>query len=93
MAIGLPSVPRARVRGLRHARGPVMDNPYIDGEGTITVGRHGPFQCAAIAADSSSQLTGLVRRDNETLLELLKRLDTAIGKAWDEDKFTDELNG
>ena len=28
-----------------------------------------------------------------TLLELLKRLDTAIGKAWDEDEFTDELNG
>ena len=65
----------------------------IDGEGTITVGRHGPFQCAAIAADSSSQLAGLVGRDNETLLELLKRLNTAIGKAWDADEFTDELNG
>jgi hypothetical protein len=65
----------------------------IDGEGTISVGRHGPFQCAAIAADSGSQLTGLVRRDDETLLELLKRLDTAIGKAWDEDEFIDELNG
>lgn len=65
----------------------------IDGEGTITVGRHGPFQCAAIAVDSSSQLAGLVRRDNETFLELLKRLDAAIGKAWDEDEFTDELNG
>jgi hypothetical protein len=65
----------------------------IDGEGTIEVGRLGPFPCAATAVDSSSQLAGLVRRDNETLLELLKRLDTAIGKAWDEDEFTDELNG
>jgi len=65
----------------------------IDGEGTIEVGRLGPFPCAATAVDSSSQLAGLVRRDNETLLELLKRLDTTIGKAWDEDDFTDELNG
>lgn len=72
-----------------------LDNieSLIHGEGTITIGRIGPFQCAAIAVDSSSQLAGLVQRDNETLLELLKRLDTAVAKAWDEDDFTDELNG
>jgi hypothetical protein len=34
----------------------------------------------------------LVRRDEETLTELLTRLDYAIGLALTEDIFTDEVN-
>jgi hypothetical protein len=34
----------------------------------------------------------LVRRDGETLAQLLIRLDAAIAKANDEDTFTDEVN-
>jgi len=34
----------------------------------------------------------LVRRDGETLNALLRRLDKAIGLAWSDDVFTDEVN-
>jgi len=37
-------------------------------------------------------LAALVRRDGESLLQLLKRLDTAIGTAWEEEVFIDEIN-
>jgi len=34
-----------------------------------------------------------VRREDETLSALLKRLDKAIGLAWSDDLYTDEVNG
>ena len=34
----------------------------------------------------------LVRRDGETLFQLLQRLDTAIDKAHEEEIFIDEIN-
>jgi hypothetical protein len=34
----------------------------------------------------------LVRREGETLAQLLTRLDLAISKAFTEDVFTDEIN-
>ena len=34
----------------------------------------------------------LVRREGETLTQLLMRLDAAIAKAYEEDVFTDEVN-
>jgi len=34
----------------------------------------------------------LVRRDGETLNQLVKRLDRAIHLAWTDDGFTDEVN-
>ena len=34
----------------------------------------------------------LVRRDGETLAQLLIRLDAAIAKAYDENTLTDEVN-
>jgi len=34
----------------------------------------------------------LVRRDRETLAQLLTRLDQAAAKALDEDVYTDEIN-
>jgi len=35
----------------------------------------------------------LVRRDGETLTQLLDRLDAALAKAFEHDDYTDEING
>lgn len=50
-------------------------------------------ECVATAADGSNCLAMLVRRDGETLSALLKRLDKAIGTAWSDDEYVDEVNG
>jgi hypothetical protein len=62
----------------------------IDGE--ITVGTPVPVGCVAIATDGHNTLAMLKRRESETLSQLLTRLDMAIGKAFTEDIFTDEIN-
>jgi len=62
----------------------------IDGE--ITVGTLVPVGCVAISTDGHNTLAMLKRREGETLAQLLTRLDLAIGKAFTEDVFTDEIN-
>jgi hypothetical protein len=62
----------------------------IDGE--ITVGTLVPVGCVAIATDGHNTLAMLKRREGETLARLLTRLDLAIGKAFTENVFTDEIN-
>ena len=64
----------------------------IDGEGQITIGAIHPLRCVAIANDGHNSLAMLVRRDGETLAQLLIRLDAAIAKAYDEGTLTDEVN-
>jgi hypothetical protein len=64
----------------------------VKGNGDVTIGRIGPVRCAAVAGDGEQQLAMLVRRPREPLEELLDRLDTAIGKAWDEEEYIDEIN-
>lgn len=64
----------------------------VDGEGQITIGALYPIRCVAIANDGHNSLAMLVRRKGETLAQLLIRLDGAIALAYDEDKFTDEVN-
>ena len=61
--------------------------------GDITIGAIYPIECAATAADNHNTVAMLVRRENETLNALLKRLDKAIGKFYDNDKIVDEING
>lgn len=61
--------------------------------GDITIGRIGPVRCGAAASDGDQQLAMLVRRPRESLEQLLTRLDAAIGKAWDEEEYIDEING
>lgn len=61
-------------------------------DGEITLGQMYPVGCVAIANDGHNTLAMLVRRDGETLAQLLARLDQAIAKALDEDIFTDEIN-
>ena len=60
--------------------------------GEVTLGALPPHDCAATAADGSNCLAMLVRRDGESLNALLKRLDKAIGLAWSNDVFIDEVN-
>jgi hypothetical protein len=65
----------------------------VTGGGDISIGRIGPVRCAATASDGDQSLAMLVRRPRESLEELLDRLDRAIGKAWDEEEYIDEVNG
>ena len=60
--------------------------------GEITVDNKYPVGGVAVASDEHNALAMLVRRDGETLAQLLTRLDDAIGKALDEDIYTDEIN-
>jgi hypothetical protein len=51
-----------------------------------------PVGCVAVAHDGHKTLSMLVRREGETLAELLTRLDLAIDKARNEGIRTDEVN-
>jgi hypothetical protein len=48
--------------------------------------------CVAIANDAHQSLAMLVRRKGESLPQLLERLDLAVGKALDDEIYTDEIN-
>ena len=64
----------------------------IEDGGDITVGKLGEIDCAASAADGHNMLALLARRDGETISALLKRLDKAIGRYYETDEVTDEIN-
>ena len=64
----------------------------VSGEGEITIGRIGPIRCAATATEEHNALAMLVRKPQETIEDLLTRLDEAIRRAVEEDEFTDEIN-
>ncbi len=64
----------------------------IDDGGQITVGDLAPIECAAIANDGHNSLAMLRRRPDETLSQLLERLDLAVALAYVDDVFTDEIN-
>ncbi len=64
----------------------------VSDQGQITIGAIYPMRCVAIANDGHNSLAMLIRRDEETLTQLLTRLDAAIAKAYNENKFTDEVN-
>lgn len=65
----------------------------IDDGGQITVGDIHGVGCAATAADGHNTLAMLARRDGETLNALLKRLERALGRYYDEGTVVDEING
>jgi hypothetical protein len=60
--------------------------------GQITVGIMRPMGCVAIANDAHQSLAMLIRRKGESLPLLLERLDGAVGKAIDDEIYTDEIN-
>jgi hypothetical protein len=65
----------------------------IDDGGEVTLGHIGGVGCAATAADGHNALAMLARREGETLNALLKRLDRAIGRYYDDGETIDEING
>jgi hypothetical protein len=64
----------------------------VKGGGDVTIGRIGPVPCAAAASDGDQSLAMLVCRPRESLEELLDRLNSAIGKAWDDEEYIDVIN-
>jgi hypothetical protein len=87
----------SRPKSIVHHRSRSLDQtlPYI-GElmkyGQITVGNVRPVGCVAVAHDGRQTVSMLLRREGETVTELLTRLDLAIAKALDEGIRTDEVN-
>lgn len=63
--------------------------------GDITVGRVGvgPIACVASATASYDCPVMLVRREGESFVALLRRLDRSIVKAWEQEITIDEVNG
>lgn len=60
-----------------------------------SISRHGvrfDAMRVAVAADGHNALAMLKRRPDETLSQLLTRLDQAIDRAWTEEIYTDEIN-
>ncbi|WP_217704263.1 hypothetical protein [Piscinibacter koreensis] len=64
----------------------------IDDGGDITLGAIYPIECAATASDGHNALAMLVRRDGESINALIKRLDKAIARYYEDGETTDEIN-
>ena len=94
------SASRRRTRGVEQGstskKDPIADLlPNLAGfieDGDITVGIVHPVGCVATATHEHASVAILGRRKNETLTQLLMRLDYAIGLALTEDIFNDEIN-
>jgi hypothetical protein len=61
--------------------------------GDISVGRVGPIDCVASASTSYDCPVLLVRRDGESFVAPLRRLDRSIAKACEQEISIDEVNG
>ena len=77
-----------------------LDSPFphleayvLFDRGQLSVGSIGPIECAAVAADPHTMHVALQRRDGETLMQLLARLDAALLRALEFNEYTDEING
>jgi hypothetical protein len=65
----------------------------VEDGGEITLGQLEAIgKCVATACDEAQCLAMLVRHKDESLDALLQRLDTAIADAYENDRFTDEVN-
>lgn len=64
----------------------------VTGGGDITLGAAAGIECAATACDEAQCLAMLVKRDNETLGELMQRLDRAIDEAQEDGILIDGIN-
>ena len=60
--------------------------------GAITLSEVSPVGCVAAAADNHTCYAMLARREGETVLELLHRLDKAIATAAENNTTVDEVN-
>ena len=61
-------------------------------QGSFTVQELQGLGCIAAAADQDGSYAMLVRRDQESILELINRLDAAIARAAENNVVVDEVN-
>lgn len=59
--------------------------------GQVTIGEIPPIRLAVLAAEGKQARAALIARRNETVLELLNRLDEALGKFISKGIVTDEV--
>jgi hypothetical protein len=71
---------------------PTLEEFVLHGKGQLSIGAIRPIACAAVASDGHNMLAALVRRPDETLQQLLERLDQAVQLALEDEVFTDEIN-
>ena len=64
----------------------------LAGHGAITLSQVSPVGCVAAAADNDTCYAMLARREDETVVELLYRLDKAIAQAAENNTTIDEVN-
>lgn len=73
-----------------------MELPHIEfltqTDGQITIGNMHPVGYVAVANDQHQTLAMLKRRPDESLMDLLQRLDQAIEQAVEYETYTDEVN-
>jgi hypothetical protein len=62
-----------------------------DSRGQITIGEIPPIRRAALAAEGKKARVALVCRDDETISDLLQRLDASLGKAMAQNTVVDEV--
>jgi len=85
--------PKPIVRPRTHSLDQTL--PYIAElmhNGQITLGNVRRVGCVAVAHDGRQTVSMLLRREGETVTQLLTRLDLAIAKAFTEGTCTDEVN-
>lgn len=78
--------PFAPVAAFKHIQA-FLDNS----RGQITIGEIPPIRRATLAAEGKKVRVALVCRDNETVADLLQRLDVSLGKALAENTVVDEV--
>ncbi|MGD0494334.1 MAG: hypothetical protein ABSC32_22670 [Steroidobacteraceae bacterium] len=78
--------PFASVAPFKHIQA-FLDNS----RGQITIGEIPPIRRATLAAEGKKVRVALVCRDNETIADLLQRLDASLGKALAENSVVDEV--
>jgi hypothetical protein len=86
--------PRRRVAPTPPDTEPLWPNlqALIDDDGQITIGRISRFIDAAVANDEHTTYAMLQRRDGESLVDLMTRLDQAVQSAIDDEEPIDEIN-
>jgi hypothetical protein len=83
---GQPPMPQC-IGSLPHVTGLILNG------GSITIGRVEPLDGIAVAAGAAKVLATLVRREDETVEELLRRLDAAVGQAVQSGAAVNEIKG
>lgn len=83
---GLMKSPFAPVATFKHIQA------FLDSSrGQITIGEIPPIRRATLAAEGKKVRVALVCRDNETVADLLQRLDASLGEALAENTVVDEV--